>query len=136
LVLRLQSTPRVGGGSALVVRPIRAMKKSSTWYSVALAVFNVGLALGVLEATDVWTGAYRQLGLKLPKITEIALSFYWWPYLFVGFAILLALVSVSSRLPSSLFYHFFIMLLVLECFILLMEQFIFALPVASVMTLR
>ena len=112
------------------------MKKLSTWYSIALAIFNVGLALGVWEATDVWTGAYRQLGVKLPRITEIALSFYWWPYLFVGFAILLGLVSMYSRWPSNLFYHYFIMSLVLECFILLMGQLIFALPVISVMTLR
>jgi hypothetical protein len=127
----------IGGVAQLWnIRPIRAMKKSSTWYSVALAIFNVGLALGVSAATDVWTGAYRQLGVNLPKLTEVALSLYWWPYLFVGFALLLALVSIGSRWPSSHFYHFFIMLLVLECFILFMGQLIFALPVVSVLTLR
>ena len=112
------------------------MKKESTWYLVAFAIFNVGLALMTSEAAAVWAGAYHRLGVLLPKITVFTLSFHWWPYLFAGVAVLLALTSMGFQWLNSHFYHFIIMLLVVESFILLMEQLIFALPVASVMTFR
>ena len=109
------------------------MKKASTWYLVLLAILNLLLAQGTSGAAAMWTGAYRELGLKLPKITLVALSFDWWPYLFVGFMILLAFVSVSSKWPSGKFSHFIVPLLVLECFILFLAQIIFALPVVGTM---
>ena len=112
------------------------MKKTSTWYSFALAAFNVGLGIGTSEVANVWVGAYRQLEVKIPGITELALTLSWWPYLFAGFAILLALISIASQWPSNRFYHFFIMSLVLECFILIMGQIIFALPIIGITTLR
>jgi hypothetical protein len=112
------------------------MKKTSNWYLIALAILNVGLAQGTSATTVMWTKVYRELGVKLPEITEFALRFDWWPYLFVGFAVVLALVSMGSRWPSAQFYHFIIMFLVIECFILFMSQLVFALPLVSVMTLR
>jgi hypothetical protein len=112
------------------------MKKASTWYLVALAILNVFLALGTSAASAMWTEAYRKLGIKLPQITLLSLSFHWWPYLFAGFIALLALASVSSRQPSSTFFHFIIPVLVVECFILFMAQAIFALPLVEVLTMQ
>jgi hypothetical protein len=111
------------------------MKKASTWYLVAFAIFNVGLALMTSEVTAVWVGAYHRLGILVPNVTLFTLNFHWWPYLFAGVAVLLALFSMGSKWLSSHFYHFIIMLLVVECFILLMEQLIFALPLTQIMTL-
>jgi hypothetical protein len=112
------------------------MKKASTWYLFALAILNVLLAIGTSTAADMWAGAYRQLGVLLPKVTLIALSLHWWPYLFVGVAILLALISISSRWQSSVFFHFIITFLVLECFVLFVAQVIFALPLIATLTLK
>lgn len=112
------------------------MKKASTWYLVLLAILNLLLAQGTSGAAVMWTGAYRELGLKLPKITLLMLSFHWWPYIFVVLTIVLAFVSMGSRWPSEVFYHFIIMLLVVECFILFTSQIIFALPLISTLALR
>jgi hypothetical protein len=112
------------------------MKKTSTWYLIALAILNVGLAQGTSATTGTWTGVYLKFGVALPEVTLFALRFDWWPYLFVGFAVVLALVSMRSSWLSSQFYHFIIMLLVVECFILFMSQIVFALPLISIMTFR
>jgi hypothetical protein len=127
-------TSRVGGGSAFFVRPIRAMKKASTWYLFALAVLNFLLALGTSAATDMWKTAYREFGVKLPGCTLFLLQCHWWPYLFFGFAFVLALVSMRSHRSSGFFYHIIIGVLVVECFILFMSQIIFVLPLISTMT--
>ena len=105
------------------------MKKASTWYSVVLAIFNVGIALGTSSTTALWLKVYNKLNVRLPGVTLLALSshFYWWPYLFVGLAILLALVSVFSRWPSSSFYPIIIIVLILECFLLYVGPLILAL---------
>ena len=64
----------------------------------------------------------------LPYITAYALELHWWPYLFFGFAIALALISIFSRWPNSIFYHMLIGILVIESAILLLSQIAFALP--------
>lgn len=117
----------------LDVRPIGTMKKGSTWYLVALAILNVLLAQGTSGATVLWSEAYRELGLRLPEITQFALSLHWWPYLFAGITILLAFVSLSSQWPSSNYFYLMVSLLVLECFILFLTQIIFALPLVGTM---
>jgi hypothetical protein len=111
------------------------MKKASTWYLFALAALNLLLALGTSAATDMWKTAYREMGVKLPGCTLFMLHCYWWPYLFSGFAIVLALVSVRSYWSSGFFYHFIFGGLVVECFILFMSQIIFVLPLISTLTL-
>jgi hypothetical protein len=112
------------------------MKKTSTWYLIALTILNVGLAQGTSAMTGMWTMVYRKLGFLPPEVTVFALRFDWWPYLFAGFAVVLALVSMGSPWLSSRFYHFIIILLVVECFILFMSQIVFALPLISMMTFR
>jgi len=109
------------------------MKKGSTWYLVALAILNVLLAQGTSGATVLWTEAYRELGLRLPKITLLALSLHWWPYLFAALTFSLALVSMSSQWPSIKFFYLMVPVLVLECFILFLTQIIFALPFVGTM---
>ena len=87
---------------------VSRMKKASTWYLFAMAVFNLLLAKGTLVATDMWKTAYHQIGVKIPNCTLFMLQVYWWPYIFVGFTLLLALISIRSRWPSNFFYHLFL----------------------------
>lgn len=110
------------------------MKKVSTWYLFALAILNLLLAHGTSVATDMWINAYHVMGFKLPWWTVFALHYYWWPYLFVGFTFLLALISVGTRWSSAVFFHFIVIILVIECFILFMSQIAFVMPYRSLMT--
>jgi len=83
-----------------------------------------------------WAGAYRKLGILLPKVTLVALSLHWWPYVFVGVAVFLAMVSVGSKWPSGVFLQFLVILLIGEGFILFMAQIVFVLPLVSTLTFQ
>jgi hypothetical protein len=111
------------------------MKKTSTWYLFVVAVLNLLLAQGTSATIDMWKTVYREVGVKLPDSTLFLLNFHWWPYLFVGFALALALISIRSHWSSGCFYHFIFGSLVIECFILFLSQIIFVLPLISTMTL-
>ena len=112
------------------------MKNASTWYLLVLAVLNVLLAQGTSYAAMLWTSAYREVYGKYVQVaigvgTQFSLRYYWWPYLFAGVAIILALISMRSRLASSVFYQIVIGLLIIEVFILFLAQITFVLPLIS-----
>jgi hypothetical protein len=104
------------------------MKKASTWYLFALAILNLLLAYWTSSTTTMWEIIYREVGLNLPDSTLFMLHCHWWPYLFFGFAFVLALVSRGSHWSNGFFYHFVFGFLVIECIILFISQFLFALP--------
>jgi uncharacterized BrkB/YihY/UPF0761 family membrane protein len=104
------------------------MKKASTWYLFALAVLNLLIAFATSIVTKIWKAEYREDGGVPPIWTQLTLEFYWWPYLFIGFAITLMLISIFSSWPNRAFYHILICTLFTECFILLSSQIGLALP--------
>jgi hypothetical protein len=111
------------------------MKKMATWYLTMLGALNLLLAQGTATAANTWTMAYEKSGVLLSNFIIFFLRFYWWPYLFFGFALLLAFASLRSRLSDNTFYHFIFGMFVAECLILFVSQFVFALPFASLLTL-
>jgi hypothetical protein len=104
------------------------MKKASTWYSLALVILNVLLVFGNSFAFEKFKDAMAGRNGSLPNLTMLVIEYHWWPYLFVGFAIILAVVSALSRWPSSVFYHFIIAGLIIEGAVLCASQIAFILP--------
>jgi hypothetical protein len=108
------------------------MKKASTWYLLILAVLNALLAQGTSYSATLWASGYQAtLGDNTAHVfaaTQQYLHFWWWPYLFVGIAFILALISIFSCRPSSVFYHCIIIMMIVECFILFAAQIAFVLP--------
>ena len=108
------------------------MKKASTWYLLALAALNLLLAQGTAYSARLWAAGYRAtLGDNPAHVfaaTQRCLHFWWWPYLFAGIAILLALISIYSRRPTQVFYHLIITMLIVEGFILFSAQMALVLP--------
>jgi hypothetical protein len=112
------------------------MKKASTSYLFALAFLNLLLAQGTAFTAAMWITAYNRTGLLFSSSMLLLLKLHWWPYLFVGFALILALISMRSRLSDGVFSLFIFGTFVIESFILFVSQIIFALPLTQVMTFR
>jgi hypothetical protein len=99
------------------------MKKASTWYLLALLVLNVLLAFGVSALIERIKISLKGWGGGLPNETILIIEYYWWPRLFVALTGVLAVLSIFSKWPSRVFYHFIIVCLILECAILFFSQF-------------
>jgi hypothetical protein len=112
------------------------MKKLATRYLALFGILNLLLAQGTMGAANMWLVAYHKTGILIQTPTVIFLRFYWWPYLFCGFALLLVLASRRSQLSDNTFYHFIFGMLVAECFLLLISQAAFALPFTQIMSLN
>ena len=107
------------------------MRKASTWYSFALVILNVLLVFGSMFAREKLMDALSGRGGSIPSLTLLVIEYYWWPYLFVVFSIVLAVISALSRWPSSVFYHFIIACLIIEGAALYVSQIAFILPFHS-----
>ena len=98
------------------------MKKTSTWYLLAFVVLNVLLVIGTSSLTEKLKVALSGWGGSIPSLTLLAIEYHRWPYLFVIFASVLAVISIFSKLSSSVFYHFIIACLIIEGGILFVSQ--------------
>jgi len=98
------------------------MRKASTWYLFALVVLNVLLAFGTSSLTEKVKESLQGWGGGIPGLTLYAIAYYWWPYLFIIFTSVLALISIFSKWSSSVFYHFIIVCLIIEGSILFVSQ--------------
>jgi hypothetical protein len=105
------------------------MKKAATWYLFALAVLNLLFAYATPIVSNIWKTEFRER--VIPVWSQYTLAFSWWPWFFLGIAILLLLISIFSKSPSKPFYHFIACILFLECLILFTSQMGLALPLVK-----
>jgi len=104
------------------------MRKAATWYLLALAVLNALLAFGTASLIQMLQAALPAGSYALPGFTVFVIEYHRWPYLFVLLASVLAGISYFSQWPSTVFYHFIFVCLLIEGSILFVSQIAFILP--------